>query len=199
MAHQNETRVESQRGREPAPNGGAVAAGTKSSQGKKGGGFSFGAAFFGWIVTLGLTVLLTAIAGAIGLGAADPSQLASSAGTAGIIGAVVVLLILAIAYFSGGYVAGRMGRFAGVKQGLGVWVIALVVAVLLAIAGAVVGSQLNLAQQLGLPKVPISGGAVTIGAIIGLLVILAVTLGSAILGGRAGTRFHEKIDRAASA
>ncbi len=199
MAHQNDTQVESQRGREPAPNGGAVATGTKSSQGKKGGGFSFGAAFFGWIVTLGLTVLLTAIAGAIGLGAADPSQLASSAGTAGIIGAVVLLLILAIAYFSGGYVAGRMGRFAGVKQGLGVWVIALVVAVLLAIAGAVVGSQLNLAQQLGLPKVPISGGAVTIGAIIGLLVILAVTLGSAILGGRAGTRFHEKIDREVSA
>lgn len=163
---------------------------------RKKGGFSFGAAFFGWIVTLGLTLLLTAIASAIGLGAADPSQLASSAQTAGIIGAVVLLLILAIAYFCGGYVAGRMGRFAGLKHGVGVWVIALVVAILLGIAGAVLGSQFNLAQQLGLTRLPIDSGSATIGAIIGLVVTLAVTLGAAILGGRAGTRFHEKIDRA---
>lgn len=165
----------------------------------KQGGFSFGAAFFGWIVTLGLTVLLTAIASAIGLGATDPSQLRAGAGTAGIVGAVVVLVVLAIAYFCGGYVAGRMGRFAGVKHGLAVWAIALVVAILLAIAGTIVGSQFNVGQQLGLPSIPISGGTAAIGALIGLVVILAVTAGAAILGGRAGTRFHEKIDRAAVA
>ena len=166
---------------------------------KKGGGFSFGAAFFGWVVTLGLTLLLTAIASAIGLGSGDPAQLTRSAGTAqtaGIVGAIVVLVILAVAYFAGGYVAGRMGRFNGVKQGLGVWVIALVVAILLAIAGTILGSQFNLAQQVGLPQFPVSGSTATIGAIIGLLVVLAVTLGAAILGGKAGTRFHKKIDRA---
>jgi len=165
----------------------------------KGGGFSFGAAFFGWIVTLGLTLLLTAIASAIGLGSGDPAQLTRSAGaarTAGIVGAIVVLVILAVAYFAGGYVAGRMGRFAGVKHGLGVWVIALVVAILLAIAGTVVGSQFNLAQQFGLPQFPVAGSTATIGAIVGLIVVLAVTLGAAILGGKAGTRFHKKIDRA---
>ena len=164
--------------------------------GKRGGGFSFGAAFFGWVVTLGLTLLLTAIASAVGLGATTPGQLTQSAGTAGIVGAIVVLVILAVAYFAGGYVAGRMGRFAGVKQGLGVWVIALIVAILLAIAGAVVGSQFNVAQQLGLPQLPIGGTTATIGAIVGLLIVLAVTLGAAILGGRTGTRFHKKIDRA---
>ncbi|CAN5652929.1 hypothetical protein BH24ACT24_BH24ACT24_04360 [soil metagenome] len=169
---------------------------TGTSKDMKGGGFSFGAAFFGWIVTLGLTILLTAIASVIGLGAADPAQLARSAGTAGIVGAIVVLVILAVAYFAGGYVAGRMGRFAGVKHGLGVWVIALVVAILLAIAGTVVGAQFNLAQQFGLPQFPVAGTTATIGAIVGLIVVLAVTLGAAILGGKAGTRFHKKIDRA---
>lgn len=171
---------------------------TDTSKGRK-GGFSFGAAFFGWVVTLGLTLLLTAIASAIGLGSGDPAQLtrsASAAQTAGIVGAIVVLVILAVAYFAGGYVAGRMGRFAGVKHGLGVWVIALVVAILLAIAGTILGAQFNLAQQVGLPQFPVSGSTATIGAIVGLIVVLAVTLGAAILGGKAGTRFHTKIDRA---
>lgn len=162
------------------------------------GGFKLGAAFFGWLVTLGLTALLTAIAGAIGLSAADPSQLARSADTAGIVGAVVLLAILALAYFAGGYVAGRMGRFNGLKQGLGVWLIALLVAIVLAVAGAITGAALNVTQQLSLPPIPVALGSLAVGALIGLAVVLLATLGAALLGGKAGTRFHRKIDRAAT-
>ncbi len=161
------------------------------------GGLKPGAAFFGWLVTVGVTVILTAIAGAIGFGAVDPAQVQGAAGTAGIVSAIVVLVLLGIAYFTGGYVAGRMARFNGLKQGVGVWVISIVVAILLAIIGAIAGAQYNVASQLRLPQLPVDAGSLTIGGLIALLVLLLVTLGAAMLGGKSGTQFHRKVDRAA--
>jgi hypothetical protein len=38
----------------------------------------------------------------------------------------VLLVILFVAYYCGGYAAGRMGRFNGMKQGIAVWLWALV-------------------------------------------------------------------------
>ena len=95
------------------------------------GGFKFGAAFFGWLTATGTAVLLTALVGAIGTGiglgsgatvddAADAA--ADNAGTVGIIGAIVLAAVLLISYIAGGYVAGRMARFSGVKQGIAVWI-----------------------------------------------------------------------------
>ena len=52
---------------------------------------------------------------------------------------IVLLAILLIAYYAGGYVAGRMSRFSGPKQGLGVWIIALLVTVIVS-TGAVLGA-----------------------------------------------------------
>jgi hypothetical protein len=47
----------------------------------------------------------------------------------------VLLVLLLISYFAGGYVAGRMARFDGAKQGIAVWLWALIVAVIVAILG----------------------------------------------------------------
>ena len=41
--------------------------------------------------------------------------------TIGVGGAIAVLVVLMIAYYCGGYVAGRMARFDGLRQGVGVW------------------------------------------------------------------------------
>ena len=46
-----------------------------------------------------------------------------------------------VAYYCGGYVAGRMARFDGVKQGVAVWVWALVIAIIVTVLGAVGGSS----------------------------------------------------------
>ena len=51
--------------------------------------------------------------------------------------------MLLVAYYFGGYVAGRMARFNGPRQGLGVWLIGLVVTVALAVAGALFGAEYN--------------------------------------------------------
>jgi hypothetical protein len=159
------------------------------------GGFKFGAALFGWVVAVVLTVILTAVAGVITGLIGLPS--ASSAGVAAIVSAVVLLIVLALAYYIGGYVAGRMARFNGPKQGLGVWVIGLAVALLTALAGVILGAQFNVLSQVGsLPSVPLTASSLTIGGVITLLVVLAGTLLAAMAGGKAGTRYHRRVDHA---
>ncbi|HYZ70121.1 MAG TPA: hypothetical protein VE528_00540 [Thermoleophilaceae bacterium] len=165
------------------------------------GGFNWGAAFFGWLVATGVAVLLLALAGAIGGPIAGSSvgstqQAVGAAGTIGIVGAIVFLIVLAIAYYAGGYVAGRMSRFDGGRQGLGVWIIGLVITILLAIAGAILGSSFNLLAQLNLPTVP-NATSFGIGALITLVVVLVVTLLAAMGGGKLGQRYHRKVDTAA--
>src|SRR5438067_12715731 len=87
------------------------------------GGLHWGCAFFGWLVAVGIAALLTALlsaaGAAVGLTQASAKDAASNADTIGIAGGIVLLAILVVAYSAGGYVAGRMARFSGPKQGLG--------------------------------------------------------------------------------
>ena len=167
------------------------------------GGLQWGSAFFGWLVAIGVAALLTAIlsaaGAAVGLTQSSPSeagdQAAGNAGTVGIVGGIVLLLVLGLAYYAGGYVAGRMARFDGPRQGLGVWLIGLIVTVVLAIAGVLLGAEYNVLSQLNLPRIPVDEGALTTGGLIALLAIVAVTLLAAVAGGKQGTHYHRKIDR----
>jgi MFS family permease len=166
------------------------------------GGIKWGAAFFGWLSANGLAVLLIAILSAAGVavgltkGLPGADAAAENADTIGIGGGVAVLVLLAIAYFAGGYVAGRMSRFDGMRQGIATWLIGLLVVVVLAVAGAVFGAKYNVLAQLNLPRIPVDEGTATTGGIIALVAVLVVTLVAAIFGGKAGERYHRKVDRA---
>jgi hypothetical protein len=166
------------------------------------GGIKWGAAFFGWLSANGLAVLLVALLSAggvaIGLTQGVPStgEAAQEASTIGVVGGIVLLVILFLAYLAGGYVAGRMARFDGARQGIAVWVIGLLVVIALAVAGLVFGAQYNVLQQLNLPRIPIDEGTATTGGIIALVAVLVITLLGAIVGGKLGDRFHRKVDRA---
>jgi hypothetical protein len=167
------------------------------------GGFSFGAAFFGWLVAVALTVLLVGIAGAIAAAAGQslnitPSDAEQEAGTLGLAGGIALLVVLAIAYFAGGYVAGRMSRFDGGRQGMSVWLLGLLVTIAAALLGAVLGTQYDIFARVNLPSLPVSVDQLTLPAVIALLVILLGTLFAAMLGGKAGERYHTKVDRAAT-
>jgi hypothetical protein len=163
------------------------------------GGFSWGSAFFGWLVAVGMAALLTALlsaaGAAIGLASTSEQEAAGAADTIGIVGGVLLLLVLVAAYYAGGYVAGRMARFNGPRQGLGVWLIGLLVTVLLALAGVLLGAEYNLLGQLNLPRIPIDEGTVTTGGLIALAAVVAATLLAAVAGGKAGTHYHRKIDQ----
>jgi hypothetical protein len=166
------------------------------------GGIKWGAAFFGWLTANGLAVILVALLSAAGvaLGLAQnvdtADEATAQAETLGIGGAIAVLVVLFLAYLAGGYVAGRMARFDGARQGLAVWLVGLIVVVVLAVAGAILGAQYNVLQQLNLPRIPIDEGTATTAGVVTLVAILVVTLLGAVLGGKLGDRFHRKVDRA---
>jgi amino acid transporter len=164
------------------------------------GGINWGAAFFGWLVAIGVAVILLAILSAagtaFGLGEnVSTNDAQSNADTIGIVGGILLILVLAIAYYCGGYVSGRMSRFDGGRQGLGTWAIGLIITVILAVAGVIFGSEYNILQQLNLPRIPVDEGTLTTGAAIALVAVVVATLLAALAGGKAGELYHRKIDR----
>jgi hypothetical protein len=166
------------------------------------GGFNKSAAFFGWLVATAVGALLTALIGAAGGAVALTNglgQVAKNAPTVGWVSAALLLLAIAVAYYAGGYVAGRMSRFDGGRQGFGVWVMGIVMAALLALAGWLFGSQYNLLQQLNLPRIPIGQGTLTVAGLVTLLLALVVTLAAAVAGAKSGEGYHRAVDRAGNA
>ncbi|MCU1443056.1 MAG: hypothetical protein JWQ59_1206 [Cryobacterium sp.] len=170
------------------------------------GGVKVGSAFFGWLTATGTAVLLTALVAAagaaVGLGASGSVDEAANAAsqnaeTVGLWGAISLIVIMLIAYYCGGYVAGRMARFDGAKQGVAVWLWAVVIAIVVAIVVAIAGSQFNILANLnGFPRIPIDEGNLTAGSIITAILVALAGLIGAILGGVAGMRYHRKVDRA---
>ncbi len=164
------------------------------------GGVHWGAAFFGWLVAIALTVLLASIFGAIAAAVGENYSVTQtdaerSAGTIGIVTAIALLVILAIGYFAGGYVAGRMSRFDGGRQGLGVWLIGLLVTIVVVVIGLIFGNEYDIFQRVDLPSLPIPTDTATVGGLITLGAVILGTLLAAFLGGKVGQRYHRKIDR----
>ncbi len=160
------------------------------------GGVKIGSAFFGWLTATGTVVLLTAVLAAVGAVVGFNAD-AGTAQTAGVVGAIIFLLVLFVAYFCGGYVAGRMARFNGVKQGVAVWVWAVIIAVAVAVLGFVAGDRFDVLAQLeSLPQIPVNADDLTTGGIVALLAVALTSLLGAILGGLSGMRFHRKVDKA---
>jgi hypothetical protein len=119
-----------------------------------------------------------------------------TAQTVGLVGAITLLVVLLLAYYCGGYVAGRMARFNGIKQGLAVWSWGVLMALVIAAVAAIAGTQYDVFAQLNLPRLPVNEGQVTAtGAIVIGAAILAALIG-ALIGGLAGMRFHRKVDHA---
>jgi hypothetical protein len=165
-------------------------------------GFKSGSAFFGWLVAIGLTVLLTGIIGAIATAVdyavtIDRDAAEQEAGTIGIVSGAVLVLMLGAAYYCGGYVAGRLARFDGFRQGIGVWAIGLIVTLVVAGIGALAGSQYDVLDRVDVPTVPLSDETLTTGGLIIAGAIIVVTFLTSAIGGKAGQRYHHRIDTSA--
>ncbi|EMY33980.1 hypothetical protein D477_012081 [Arthrobacter crystallopoietes BAB-32] len=168
------------------------------------GGVKIGSAFFGWLSAAALTVLLfSVVAGAVaafgfntGALPQDPRSLATDNSSLGITAIVVSLVLLLIAYFGGGYVAGRMARFDGLRQGLAVWVWGIVMAALAAVIGLATGGLDIIGTVTGSEAVTSMLQDLTVPGLVALGVVLVVTLIGALLGGLTGMRYHRRVDRA---
>ncbi|WP_346533744.1 hypothetical protein [Micromonospora sp. DPT] len=77
-----------------------------------------------------------------------------------------------------------------------VWIWALLIAVILAIVGALLAGKFDVLARLdGFPRIPIIEGDNTTTGLLAALVAAASLIG-AVLGGLAGMRFHRKVDKA---
>jgi hypothetical protein len=164
------------------------------------GGLNVGAAFFGWLVAVAISLLLTSIVGAVVAAISSSTQVTQSqaqreAGTIGLVSAVVLVVVLMVGYYTGGYVAGRMSRFDGGRQGMGVWLIGLVVTILAIVLGAVFGSTYNILDRVNLPRIPVSTETLGWGTVIAAAAVTLLTLLAAIVGGKLGRRYHDRVDR----
>lgn len=169
------------------------------------GGIKWGAAFFGWLTLVGTGAVLATAAAAAGalvdtLTSADVETVTDQPEQAGVIGLIAAGVVLVIVNLCGGYVAGRMARFDGGRQGVGVWIWTLVMGAVTAALSVFLGSRFDLADQVQMPampsEVPLIAGDPTVTGVVAGAVALLLALLSAIAGGKMGMRFHRKVDRA---
>lgn len=150
-----------------------------------------------------MAVLLTALVAAAGAGVglvSSADEVTDATGASpeeiGWAGAILVLAVVFVSYYAGGYVAGRMARFDGIRQGLAVFGWSVVAAIVVAVLGAVAGANYDVLDELNsFPRIPgdLSDLGLT-GAVVLVGVVIAALVGSA-LGGLAGMHFHRRVDR----
>jgi hypothetical protein len=165
------------------------------------GGIRWGSAFFGLLSAIGLAALLLGIVAAAGvaIGVSEIEDVTNGdADTIGLGGAILVLAALAVSWYCGGYVAGRMARFDGARQGVGVWAWTIAIGAVLAIAAVIGGNEYDVLQQLNLPNVAVGDESLTTTGLITLAAAVVVTLLFGVLGGKAGEIFHRRVDRFAA-
>ena len=181
----------------------------KSAQEEKYGGVKPFVALLGWLTATGMAVLLTALLAAAGAGVAlvtgtdtanEAQQLAQANQVSfeqiGWGSAIALGVVVFLAYYTGGYVAGRMARFDGVRQGFAVWVWAVVIAIVVAVLGAVAGSSFDVLGQVNsFPRLPASPSELGIAGVVALLLVAVTSLVGAMVGGLAGMAFHRRVDK----
>jgi hypothetical protein len=163
------------------------------------GGVNWGAGFYGWLVAVAMTVLLTGVAGAV-VGILDrlvpafpgPADLAPR--TLTLAAAATLVVVLMAAHFAGGYVAGRMSRFDGGKQGAGVWITGLLMTMMVGGAGLMFGWQYNVFGRVDLPSLPLPAETLGLAGAGFAVAALLATLLAAIGGGKVGRGYHRKVD-----
>jgi len=168
------------------------------------GGVDWLASFLGFVFALVLAAAFSAIAGLVlvpfGLA---PDLGGPQLGASAITGLALLGVLIFLTYIFGGYVAGRLARFDGGRNGAMVLVWTFIVVLILALAAVVfsgflpAGAADRIANLVGrvLSTARTLAGAGVVGIVTGLGAVLLALLGG-FLGGRLGSRYHTEIDRA---
>lgn len=155
------------------------------------GGLDWPAAIAGMLAAVGTLVILSGLVGAAGsvgyrYGASDEDL--------SIGGFVAGLVVLLLAFFVGGWVAGRVARYDGGRNGIMAAVLFLVLAAGLAALGAWLGDNYNLFSSR--PDLPnwFSGQDLGLAAIATAAIAALVALVAGWLGGIVGAGYHKRAD-----
>ena len=168
------------------------------------GGVDWLASFLGFVLALDLAAAFSAIAGLVLVPFGIPPEFSGGQiGASAITGLAVLGVLIFLTYLFGGYVAGRLARFDGGRNGAMVLVWTFIVVLILALAAVVfsgflpAGAADRIANLVGrvLSTARTLAGAGVVGIVTGLDAVLLALLGG-FLGGRLGSRYHTEIDRA---
>src|SRR5215213_9349938 len=167
------------------------------------GGVDWLASFLGYIFAVVVGSLFAVVAGLVLAPLGFSVNLGGQIGAGIITGLVLVGVLIFLTYFFGGYVAGRLARFDGGRNGAMLLLWTLAVALLAALAGGIFSNFLPTGISDGLRSLIQNQVLTTIGnltqlGIVGILVAigaLLVALLGGFLGGRLGSRYHAEIDR----
>ncbi len=166
------------------------------------GGVDWLASFLGFVFALVAGAIFSAIAGVV-LGPLGFSlNLTGTLGAAVITGLVLLGVLIFLTYFFGGYVAGRLARFDGGRNGAMLLVWTLLTGLLLLLAAGVFSGFLpgGAADAIGgfmdatLSALDSLSSAGVVGIVVAVAALLLALLGG-LLGGRLGSRYHAEIDR----
>ena len=156
------------------------------------GGIDIPATLAGALAALGTAALLAGVlagAGTVGyqMGRDNSTEELT---TGGLIGGLATLFV---AFLVGGWVAGRVARYDGGRNGLltALWFVLLAAGT--AALGAWAGEKYDVFRNVNLPQW-FDSDALTGAAIATGLLALAVMLGAGWLGGRLGERYHRRAD-----
>jgi hypothetical protein len=168
------------------------------------GGVDWLASFLGFVFAIVLGALFSAVAGLVlvpfGI---TPDLSGGQIGASVITGLALLGVLIFLTFFFGGYVAGRLARFDGGRNGAMVVVWMFIVVVILALAAAIFSGFLPsgiaersviLLDRLVSTTRNLAGAGVA-GLVTAVAALLLALLGGS-LGGRMGSRYHTEIDRA---
>jgi hypothetical protein len=167
------------------------------------GGVDWLASFLGFVFAVVVGALFSLLAGLVLAPLGFSLNLSGKMGAAVITGLVLVAVLIFLTYFFGGYVAGRLARFDGGRNGAMLLLWTLAIALLAALAGGIFSNLLPTAISGGLRNFIQNDVLSTVGnlsqlGITGILIAvgaLLVALLGGFLGGRLGSRYHAEIDR----
>lgn len=166
------------------------------------GGVDWVASFLGFVFAVVTGVVLAGVAGLVltALGFSLPLSF-EELGTARVTGLVVVAVVIFLTYLFGGYVAGRLARFDGGRNGVMTLLWTIVIALLLLLVASVLPDGLsgvaeifrNFVDDRALPIYETLRDSGLVGAVIAAVALLVAVLGG-LAGGRSGSRYHREID-----
>jgi hypothetical protein len=168
------------------------------------GGVDWLASFLGFVFAVVIASVFSAVAGLVLVPLGFPPRISGGElGASVLTGLAVVGVLIFLTYFFGGYVAGRLARFDGGRNGAMVLAWTFIVALILALVALVFSGFLpaaasdtirNLAQGTASAVGGLAAAGVA-GIVVAVAALLLALLGG-FFGGRLGSRYHTEIDRA---
>jgi hypothetical protein len=168
------------------------------------GGVDWLASFLGFVFAVVIASVFSTVVGLVLVPLGFPPEISGGQlGASVLTGLAVFGVLIFLTYFFGGYVAGRLARFDGGRNGAMVLAWTFIVVLILALvtvvfsgflpAGAAEGIR-GLAQGTASVVGALAGAGVA-GIVVAVAALLLALLGG-FFGGRLGSRYHTEIDRA---